>query len=191
VLITIENRGSRPVTVRRMALEIDRDGNRLTLPAQTYIPDPLKSETQYPLGHIWLQPDEDWSEIAVFFQEFSRSNERRAREFINDIRTEIQSQVVASGGPKDKPYEASEDLVAAAKGFFDEHFLWEDGEYRATLRLECEPASSSVAVRYRFTLFESDIETLRREVDSYKYGAGIYYSGGQGISVPFISEIGQ
>ncbi|WP_310271337.1 hypothetical protein, partial [Pseudomonas sp. 3296] len=73
------------------------------------------------------------------------------------------------------PVEAAEELVAPFTTMFERLFIWQTGEYIASLTVIAEPGSASYSKKYRFTVYESDTEELRGQVKGYRYGAGIAY----------------
>jgi hypothetical protein len=64
--------------------------------------------------------------------------------------------------------------VESLKTFFRAHRFWQPGEYAAHLIATCEPSGASVERRFRFTLFESDVEALDGRTSRYKYGFGVH-----------------
>ena len=47
----------------------------------------------------------------------------------------------------------------------------------------CEPSRASVIRRFRFTLFESDVQDLDEHTSRYKNGFGVYLTDAQVIEV--------
>ena len=75
--------------------------------------------------------------------------------------------------------EADEKYVTPFLEFFDEMFIWHPGEYHLSVRVETDPCNAGVERNYRFTIFESDSDGLRKYTDEYKYGAGIFFDSSQ------------
>jgi hypothetical protein len=164
-----------------MTLELSKDGRQaMTLPAQGYWPD-FSAQTEYPLTRFHLEPGQTWVHTVHFYEEFMREQERRFAEFRNAIRQDISEQLQQERAKGLKP-EARADLFVAkdanvqkAIRFFQEHFRYEVGEYILTIRVRCSPASAFSPSTYRLTLFESDIDTLKRQQERFTHGEGIYY----------------
>jgi hypothetical protein len=165
---------------RRKRASSEKDGRYVfTLPAQGYFPDAGQGE--YPFTPIVLGGGATWSHLAHCYEDFTREDERRAAEFVNAIRTEITNQIreerQAGIRPEERGHlrEADQQHVARATAFFQNHFRYEVGEYVLTVEATCSPPSASASVRYRVTLYESDVDTMRKQAERFKYGDGIYW----------------
>ncbi len=120
-----------------------------------------------------------------FYHDFTREQERRVAEFLNPIRQDIAQQAQEERAKGLKAEARGHLLVAKdvnvkkALMFFADHFRYEVGEYSVTIRVRCSPASAFTATTHRLTLFESDVETLKRQSERFKYGEGIYFHDDQ------------
>lgn len=72
-------------------------------------------------------------------------------------------------------YEADPRFLQQVMQFFNNHFMWNRGEYTGTVTVHAEPSKATTSNKFRFTLFESEANELRKYSESYKYGLGVYY----------------
>jgi len=175
LFMLLENKGGRTVTVDGIMLGFSKDKkNALTLPAQSYWQD-LATQVEYPLTRFNLEPGQTWAHMVHCFEEFNREDERRVSDFVNAIRQDIdgQTQAEEAGGQQQQKV-AQAAHVDRAMQFFRDHFRYEVGEYVLTIHVQCSPASAFSPSTHRLTLFESDVETMRRQPERFKYGDGIY-----------------
>jgi hypothetical protein len=181
LFLIIENTGGRTVAIDGITIDFVKDGRALfTLPAQGYWPA-LDAKSEFPFTQFQLGGGEIWARMVHFYEEFSHEDERRAAEFINAIKKDIIDQVQAERDRGEKPEDrghflvAEEAHVAKAVEFFREHFRYQVGEYEITIQVQTALQPATANVRYRMTLFESAIDTMRRQADRFKYGDGVYF----------------
>ena len=99
---------------------------------------------------------------SIFFNSFSRDDEKLARQLEWNLRNDIMSKKSVE---KDQLVFADPQSVQPLILFFTKHFRWMPDEYTLVLEVNTEPKKATVKKRFRFTLFESTqqcCETLHR-----------------------------
>jgi hypothetical protein len=172
--IVLSNSGSRPAKVRRILITILREGTVVaTLPAQMYAPESEPSK-QLLFAGFKIKPNEDRTHSINFFMDLQRNQERELSEptliIMNDIVAKRSKQE-----NKDVLVEADPVNVQPFHQMLLKNFLWLEGEYSMSIRVESSDAKVFTVKRFRFTLYESDSSQLRNYESRYKYGEGIYY----------------
>ena len=170
VHLILSNVGGRSLRIQSVSLDISRDGERVfSLPMQNYYEKPDSKGTLLATP-FQLRPDEDWSHSGNFLNFFNRDDERRYKAMESAIRTNIQDK---HDPVSDQLAEADEEFVEPILAFFQEKFSWTDGEYEVQINVLSDKVVASK--KYRFTLFETESQELRKLADHYKYGSGIYW----------------
>ena len=181
--VRVGNTGGRELRIRALQLNLSRDNKPLlSLPAQNYFETP-SAQSSVLFVPFSLKPGEHWSHIVNFLNFFDRATEKLYREsesnLASDIRQKIQAKVV-----DDKRLVIAEpSLVTPFTQLFNKLFIWEPGEYVVELVVEAQPGSASYTKKYRFTLYESDTAELRRHIEDYPSGGGIYYNVDRHVGV--------
>jgi hypothetical protein len=177
--IQLRNTGGRAVRVRALSLAVTRDdGPAMTLPGQAF----ARQETpasQLILTPFVLEPGQEWANFVRFFVPFSTALERESKALIKDLRADIDAKLNArtpEAKARNEIVEADVASVEPLVAFFRRNRFWLPGEYSARLVATCEPPRASVTRRFRFTLFESDVQDLDERTSRYKYGAGVYFN---------------
>lgn len=190
--VSLANSGGRELRVRGLKLHIYRDGKQIvSMPAQNYFEKPTDT-TSVLLVPLPLKPDEYWSHSVNFLNCFNRSTEKMYRASQAAQRNDIQEKLkVRAIDDKDR-VKADPKFTEPFIQLFQQLFIWEPGEYVVELTVDTVPASATYAKKYRFTLYESDTVELRKQVEDYPYGAGIYYNVDDhaGVFVPLTEHIG-
>jgi hypothetical protein len=68
--------------------------------------------------------------------------------------------------------EADDELIERLEGEFEKNFAWVPGEYEAVFKAETDKLGA-IAFKYRFTLYESDVESMREAAHRHRYGFGV------------------
>lgn len=158
-----------------MFLEFERNGNHVfTLPAQTYLQEQSDKNAVLFTPFV-LRAEEDWSHIVNFLNLFGRDDEKRYRDMASTLRQDI---IEKRNRQPDVLAQADEQNVKPLKDFFQENFNWNSGEYQLTVVVKGDKAEARRT--YRFTIFESESDELRKQVDEYKYGARVYWEPPEG-----------
>ncbi len=128
-----------------------------------------------------LEPDKEWANFVHFFVPFSTADERESKRLIKDLRADIEAKLRAqTPDAKGKELvEADPARVEPLLALTRAHRFWQPGEYSARLIAKCEPSRASVERRFRFTLFESDVQDLDERTSRYKNGFGVYITDAQ------------
>lgn len=196
LFLIIHNNGGIPVRIRSITLEISKDEKKLyTIPAKTYFPESSESK-QAVLAPFRLLPDQDWSHGVYFYPDFSREEEIEYRKINGALKANIQAKIPlvrpqVSQDTEPAVYETDPQFLGPVLQFFENHFMWNTGEYTGTVTIHAEPQRATVSKKFRFTLFETESTELRHYSHDYKYGLGVYYFNSEkhpNISV-FTSEI--
>jgi hypothetical protein len=190
--VGIRNSGGRELHVRSVILEFCRDGKCVaTLPSQSYFQN-AGDTTPVLFVPFPLKPNEQWAHVVSFFPFFDRPTEKLYRERGHLLQNEIQAKIAARPEWDKAPVKAAPELVGPFVDLFTRLFVWEVGEYVATLTVKADPGSASYSKRYRFTLYESDNAELRKHVEDYEYGAGINFlvDSHAGVFVPLSEDVG-
>lgn len=188
IVIAIRNTGGREVRVRSLRIDLSRDGKLLgSFPGLNYFETP-SSQSAVLFVPFFLPVGEQWAHAVSFFNVFDRQSEKAFREARSALIADVHKKVEARD-PNDNQLVVGEPtLVAPFEAFFRRMFIWETGEYVLNLVVEADPGSISYAKKYRFTLYESDTDDLRKYADDYKYaGGGIGYASDAqkgGVSIP-------
>jgi len=161
------------------------DGPNAALPAQGF------ARTETPTAELILTPfvlerDQEWANFVHFFVPFSTADERESKRLTKDLRTDIVAKLrvqTPEAKARNELVEADPDRVEPLVAFFRAHRFWQPGEYSARLTVRCEPSRASVERRFRFTLFESDVQDLDERASRYKYGAGVYFTDAEQTEV--------
>ena len=184
--VQLRNTGGRAVRVSSLSLEITRDdGKTMTLPAQSF------TRPEGPAGTLIFTPftlevNKEWANFVSFFVVFSAADERESKRLAKDLRADINAKLLAFRlrGEESKDFvEAEPARVEPLLAFFREHRFWQPGEFSARLIATCDPSRASVTRRFRYTLFESDVQDLDEHTLRYKNGFGVYLTDAQVIEV--------
>lgn len=180
--LVLSNQGPRPIRVQSIELEIRRnDRDVMRLPANGYYETSNAKEALI-LTPFVIVPDGDWSHIANCFAYLPQDEERQVQNLKEALRQNIQAR--RAGLPADHPdVEADVALVQTAQTVFDGHFPWRQGEYDVTVSVSLSSDKSPLQRHFRFTLYESDIESLRSITQGYRYGLGVILPVRRGDSI--------
>ena len=190
--VSIKNGGGRELRIRSIGLHISRDGKQLmSMPAQNYF-EKINDPTSTLFVPFSLKPNEYWSHVVNFLNFFERSTDKLYRESETALKNHIYESLKEVGEENKKPVKADEALVKPFTKLFERLFIWEPSEYIVELTVVTDPKSAMYAKKYRFTIYESDTEELKKYVNDYPYGAGIYYNNEThtGIAAPLSEHLG-
>lgn len=189
--ISVRNDGGRELRIRDIGLRISRDGKQLmSMSAQNYFEE-VNDPTSTLFVPFSLKPNEYWSHVIYFLNFFDRSTEKLYRASETALKNDIFEKLKAKDKEDKSPVKADETLVEPFRKLFERLFIWEPGEYIVELMVDTEPQSAMYAKAYRFTLYESDTEELKKFVNDYPYGGGIYYNieAHTGVAVPLSEHL--
>lgn len=178
LLLVIHNVGGRPVHLDGMELEFQKDGQiAFVLPAQSYWPSEVQNPTEVPFTRIHLKAGDTWRNVIHFYRELGRSDENRARDLSNGLRAEVARLLIAQGPQANNapPVTVGDDVLQPIISFFNEQFAYDVGEYRVIVNLSGSPAAVLKPASFRITLFESDVDLLRRQTQRYRTGDGVLW----------------
>jgi hypothetical protein len=164
---------------------ISRDNMSVTqLPAQTYVANPKDNQLVL-FTSFDLKPEAEWSHSVSFINYFDRNEEKEYREAEINLKNEILRQKNEYG---DKHFAiAPLEIVEPFNNLFDKKFKWLAGEYLLEVSIETGTPKANISKKYRFTIFESQTDSLIEHKKGYASGATIYWESadyvGQWIEV--------
>jgi len=171
--LILRNIGGKRVRVKKIRAVIYRDGNKvMTLPALNYVAD-QKYNRQVLLTSFDLNPDEQWCYLTCFLNAFNRNEEKKYRESEINLKNEIYRKSLESD--EKEIIHVSDEYIEPFYEIFDEKFNWFPGEYEMEVFIETDSDKANVYRKYRFTIFESLTDDLKRHKEGYSTGAGIYW----------------
>lgn len=171
--IMLRNVGGRTLRVNKIQAKIFRDGEEImNLPAQTYVAD-QKDNLSLLLTKFFLKPDEEWSYMTTFLHYFNRNENKVYREAEINLKNEIQKLLKEE--PETDLVIASKDFVKPFNDLFKKKFNWFSGEYVLEIGVITDNSKANTCKRYRFTIFESITDDLKKQINEYATGAGIYW----------------
>ncbi|MBU6140873.1 MAG: hypothetical protein KGP29_04905 [Proteobacteria bacterium] len=176
--IMISNVGGRKIKIRKINAKIESDNEvQINLPTQNYLQTP-SDKNGILFTTFSIKPGEDWGHIINLLNFFNRENNRiyldLRRNLLNDLRIKLDSRSSKEKAAQ-KIVEADENYTVPLRNFFDQHFVWNSGEYKLTVEILTDKDSANYSKSFRFTIFESHVDELKSIVDRYKYGEDILY----------------
>jgi len=175
--VQLLNTGGRPVRVRSLVLELSTEGDlRLSLPAQSFTSAGLAGDS-FLFTPFGLEPDKEWANFIGFVAPFSMGDERTSKQLIKELKTGITLKLrdqTQEARDRKEFVEGDASCVGRLQEFFKNHNRWRPGEYTAVLKAQCTPEEASQVRKFRFTLFEADVQELEERASRYKYGFGVY-----------------
>lgn len=178
--LILNNIGGRRVRVKNINVSISRDGiHSIELPAQTYLQN-QNDQNAVLFTAISLHPKDEWAHTTNFLEYFNRDDEKAYQRIEGDLLADLRSHEKEvqgeSAGGSDHLYEHPDELVQPAFEFFENHFFWKAGEYSMAINVVTDSKSVDIKKHYRFTVFESNTETLTSIKEYFKYGGGLYWN---------------
>ncbi len=177
IFLNLKNGSNRTVDVAKFHLNLTYPtGARKRIEAQTYVKaiSGQNFPQEFPMTAISIGVGTNWSEMVSFYPAFSPSDDEELGTHRLRISQSIFSK--AQGQPQQfaQLVAADSQVVDPAIKFFTRKFDLEKGTYKVVL--EAVVNGSSVTLKeFTFTLYDYHIETLRSQVQDYKFGAGIYF----------------
>ena len=172
--LILNNIGGKVVKIKGISTTIKRNGKQIAiLPAQNYLQKP-NDKTTILLTSFFLKPKDEWSHSVNFLNYFSRNEEKEYRNAESNLKENIFEKRKLLQN-KDVLIEADGKYLPPFMKIFNDKFLWNADEYEVQVSVEAKPEKANIRKKYRFTLFESDVEELSKYKDDFKYGDGIYW----------------
>lgn len=173
--VVVRNVGGREVRVTSITAHLSRDGGEAyALSGQGY----LQTQSGPPLLFVpfTLKGNDEWGNVVNFFKHLSREEEQRYREHEYALRAHIIQRIHAFPAGTAPGIIAEEQLVTPLIQMYERNPIrWLAGQYELLLTAKTTNKNVKAERRYRFTIFETDAEQLRKLTDDYKTGAGIYF----------------
>ena len=172
--LIVINSGGRQVRVTGISLRVSTNTTEeFMIPAASYLQKQGDKEAIL-FTPFTLKPEDEWAHIINFYPMLSRADDKLVRNFVSIIRADIGEKVKQRGEDK-QPVIADDASVAPFMDLLKRQFKWNPNEYEMDVILTTVPPNSVPEQRFRFVLYESDTEDLRRVADGYKYGAGVFF----------------
>lgn len=188
--VVLNNIGGKSLRIKNISAKIERDGIPIvTLPAQNYNTDPSDASTML-LTHFTLNTGTEWGNIINFVNFFNRTEEKVFKEAEDLLKEDILKKLDAETDKK-VVVKAEEPLVKPFLDMFEKIFIWKSGEYKLIITVSAKPLKKEIVKQFRFTLFETDSNNLRKYTEDYASGAGVYFDTVEkhpGISIQITEE---
>jgi len=190
----VRNPGGKQVRVRCVSLSLFSQGRETTkLEGASYFPSPLPQSPSVILTPFVLAPGDERIHAVRFIQRLPQHADRVLGQLRAEVRQDLIAQLDARRGASDSA--PSEELVSVnaqlAQRLDDEfarNFRWTTGEHEVVFRVETEELGM-IQRRYRFTLYESDIESMREIAARHKYGFGVVPSINDDRAIPVLVDL--
>jgi hypothetical protein len=172
------NIGGRSVRIKEINLQLRRDGKDLiVLPAMGFLQQSSDKNAVLFAG-FRIGAKEEWAHIVNFFNLFPHEREKEYKAAELALQTDISFKRQLPEN-KNRLAVANPIFVAPIRKYFEENFIWLPGEYELVISASSSEGKLLVSKKYRFTLFESDSNELRKALDDLKYGDGTYWDSGK------------
>lgn len=174
--IILNNTGGKPVTITGLDVFLKQGSKAIgSISGKNYIKTPEKSG-QVLLTKFKLKSGDEWAHLTNFYNDFSQRDEKECKSLTKRIRDDISDKLEKRPKETTGLVEISDSLLTEVRSFSNSHNVWETGEYRLELNVICSDSKYNISKSFRFTLYESDSDELKEQIDSYKYGEGIVYT---------------
>lgn len=178
--VILNNIGGRRLRIKYISAKIERDGNPIvTLPAQNYDTNPRGTSTIL-FTRFTLNTEAEWGNSINFFDLFNRTEERNFKEAEALLKEDLYKKHLDNkdnAKPEKKVLiKAKEPLVKPFLEMFNKRFIWESGEYKLIITVSAKPLREEIEKQFRFTLFETDSNNLRKYTEDYATGLGVCYN---------------
>jgi hypothetical protein len=178
--LLITNTGGRRIRIKKITASIQRNRQQIAiLPAQNYLQKSNDATSTMLFTSFFLNPEEDWSNIINLLNFFVREDERRYREIEAAMQADVnlkRAEIQATGDEITALIEVEDGLTDQAQNFFDNHFIWLDGEYRLCVTIETDHPKANISKNFSFVIFETQSEELRKITEHFKYGGGFWWN---------------
>ena len=162
------------MTLKKLTIQLNHEeGDSTALPWKTYVP--TYGANAVPVLELDLGKGARWEGLVEFYQDLSREDDKLYRKLTSQIKGEMYEKfrVRKANAPREE-VRCTEKTFQEAKGFFDEHFKFKTGPYEVLLRAECQPEVVSQVQEYAMTMYETDLSTLAKQVERYRFGEGVF-----------------
>lgn len=172
VHLIIRNIGGRDIRVRKMKATILRDNKPIMqLPALSYAANPQDNQLIL-LTSFDSKPQTEWNHLVSFYNYVKRNQEKIYLEAENNLKNEMLRQKSEFG--ENHYATVLHEMIEPFNKLFDENFEWHAGEYLLDISIETSKPKADISKKYRFTIFESQTESLVEHKRGYPSGAAIY-----------------
>jgi hypothetical protein len=154
-------------------------GKIIPLKAESVVRPTFNPVTQtmvdLPLGEMSLKPGDSWNALVRFGEYTSEEINTRQNGIIMRMQDDIYSKYQsAPSSYTNTMVEAGADIVGDAKDFFFSQFKLSEGQYKLLLMFKASDGHVICSKAFGFILNSYHIDILKRHLEGYKYGYGIY-----------------
>ena len=169
--LIIRNIGGKTLRIQNIYVNILRDNKKIgELKAENYYSQPTNNQSIL-LTNFNLKPDEEWNQLTHFINYLDQNDARKYEEANIKLQNEIHQQQQKFG--KDHLAKASDEYINPFNQLFEEKFIWQPGDYEIEVIITSNHIKLSR--KYRFIIFESMTEDLKKHREGYPMGDGIYW----------------
>jgi hypothetical protein len=190
IYLMITNTGGRNARINSIILKVERNGLEVaTLTAMGYF-DTTASKEAVLMVPFELAPDASWGHTVNFHSPMSRDEERRFRSDQAALRAEIQRLIElqrAETADSKNAVSADDTFVRPFIERFNKAFIWSEGEY--SIQMTVETSRGRFAATYKFVLYESDRDDLRRRTENYAQGFGVIFLDAPQLLNPLFVQV--
>lgn len=186
LFLGINNKGRTNVKIKKIELIINREGldeKRITCSSfyETHT-------SQFPnlFFPFELFSEKSWDHSCWFTIDIERTADQKFRGIFTEIDKDIANKR-KNTTTQNELIEAEESLVKPLIEYKDKKFIWESGEYFVEIILQSDPRID-ISKNFRFTLFETDTNTLKAYSDDYKYGMTYHNQKNLGLIIPISQD---
>ena len=190
--IDLRNTGGRDIRVKAMLITLTRDGSESkTIGGQVYF-ESINSQQALLLVPFNIKAGESWAHPVKFYALPNRQLDQQVRVDISKFKDNIlQKREALDPSVRSSTLVFADDmLVDPFIQLFNKQFFWTPGEYVIRIDITAEPAKGSLTKSYRFVIYEAEAAELKKEIETYSCGGGVYFDSDKHVSIfPPISAI--
>lgn len=183
--LDLRNTGGRDIRVKAMVITLTRDGSESKmLSGQVYF-ETTNSQQQLLLVPFNIKSGDSWAHPVKFYTLPNRQLDQMIRMNISKLKDDILQKMEAI-----EPSLRSSTLAFADDVFvdpfvelFNKQFFWTPGEYIVKIDITGEPEKGSLTKSFRFVIYENEAAELKKEVESYNYGGGVYFDSDKHVVI--------
>lgn len=174
--LSFRNDGGSEIRVKTIHATIRRDGKHIGVyTGNRFLDESGPQSKMFLLTSLRIKAGEEWGRSTFFSNKIDRRTETTLRAAFSEMSQDVNTKRKAlKPGKAADEVEADPKLVVPFTESFERNFVWEPGEYAIEIRVTAEPDAASLTREFRFVLFESDTASLRKRVEKYKFGIGIF-----------------
>lgn len=174
--LIISNIGLKKIKIIKISTEIYKENTLIaTLPSLNYIPNTSDGKTIM-LTKFNIEPLSEWSNILNFQKTINREEQKVCRDISLIIQDKVSEANIANSN---EITHVSKKTIKPLKKMFKEKFIWEPARYRAKILIETDDIKTNKSKEIDFTLFEIQINELKKHTEGYTAGDTVYWNSGK------------